>query len=173
MGRRSRTNTPPLSPHAHRLAPPPASPGSTNTKQKRCWEASQEVPRLLWIPTIYYRVHETSPFVPILSQINSVHTASYFMKIHFSIILPLAPRSSKCSPSLRFPHQNHVCISSLPCTCHMPRLSHSSWFVHSNNIWWENRSYLSITQSARFFTGRNTPMETKRYLILLDNLDLH
>ena len=103
MGRRSRTNTPPLSPHAHRLAPPPASPGSTNTKQKRCWEASQEVPRLLWIPTIYYRVHETSPFVPILSQINSVHTASYFMKIHFSIILPLTPRSSKCFLPSGFP----------------------------------------------------------------------
>ena len=32
---------------------------------------------------------------------------------------------------------NPVCTSSIPHTCHMSGLSHSSWFYHPNNIWWE------------------------------------
>jgi hypothetical protein len=42
------------------------------------------------------------------------------------------PRSSKWCLSLRYPHQNPVCTSSLPHTCHMPRPS--SWFSHPDNI---------------------------------------
>jgi hypothetical protein len=44
--------------------------------------------------------------------------------------------SSKWSPSLRFPHQNPVDTSPLPCMCHMPHPSHSSQFDHPNNILW-------------------------------------
>ena len=55
---------------------------------------------------------------------------SYFLKIHLNITIPSKPGSSKWSLSLRFPHQNPVCISLLPHTCYKSRPSHSSWFDH-------------------------------------------
>ena len=39
---------------------------------------------------------------------------SHFLKIRLNIILPAMPGSSKCYPSLRFPHHNPAYTSSLP-----------------------------------------------------------
>ena len=78
---------------------------------------------------------------------DPVHAAPYhFLKNHFNIILS-TPRSSKWPLSLRFPHQNSVCISTVLRTCHLSRPFHSSWFDHP--------SIFTITYSSRH-TDRGT-----------------
>jgi hypothetical protein len=57
------------------------------------WEAAncaatRELPSILWNPEVHYRVHKSLPPVPILSQIDPIHTIpSYLSKIHFNIVL--------------------------------------------------------------------------------------
>jgi hypothetical protein len=86
-----------------------------------------------------YHIHKCPPLVPILSQLDSVHTpTSHFLKIRLntSIIVPSTTGSPKWCLSLRFTHQTPVYASPLPHTLYLPRPSHS-WFYHPNNIgWW-------------------------------------
>jgi hypothetical protein len=56
----------------------------------------QEIPRLLWIQKVHYRVHKSPPPTPVLSQVNPLHSPrTHFRKIHFSIVLPFTPRYMK------------------------------------------------------------------------------
>ena len=107
-----------------------------SVQQSPSWEANrfpaiQEIPRILWRPKIHYRIQKCPPPVPILSQLDAVHTPTFhFLMIHFNIILPSTPGSPQWSLSLRFPYQDPVQASPFPNTRHMPRPCHSPSFYH-------------------------------------------
>ena len=114
----------------------------TYSMEKSPWEAnrlaaSQEILRILWNPTVHYRIHKCPPPAPILSQLNPIHTLTpHFLKIHLNIILPSTPGSPQWSLTLRFPHQKPVHASLLPHMRYMSRQSRSSRFYHPHNIGW-------------------------------------
>jgi len=85
-------------------------------------------------PNVQRSFHNSLSLFPTLWQINPVHVlVSHFMKIHFYVIPPSTPSSSKSFPSLTFPRQTIISTSPLPCE---PRAHsfHCSSFHHPNNI---------------------------------------
>ena len=110
------------------------SPSEANS-----FSASQKICPILWQPNIYYRIHKSPTPVPIwVRSIQSTHPIP-LLKIHFNIVLPLTPRFSKRSLSLRFPHENPVCIFLSPTCATCP--SHLLLF-----------HYIRISRPSRFKT---------------------
>ena len=99
----------------------------TDSMEQSCGEftASQEFPLILW--------NATSP-CPEPDQ-SIPRPQSYFLKIHFNIILPSTSRSSKWSLSTVFSHQNTTRTSPVSHTCYTPRPSYSL-FDNPNYFWW-------------------------------------
>jgi hypothetical protein len=84
--------------------------------------ASQGILRTLWNPKVHYRVYNSPPLFPILSQMHPVHNLPlYFPKIHSNIIHPSTFMYSKWSLAFRFSSRNTISISQ---ACYIPRPSH-------------------------------------------------
>ena len=47
--------------------------------EANCFSASQEISRILWNPKVYHRIHKRPLPVPILSQVDPVHTWFYIL----------------------------------------------------------------------------------------------
>jgi hypothetical protein len=102
----------------------------SNSWQANRLSASQEIPHILWNRKVHYRIHNSPPPFPILSQLDPVHvTPPHFLKIHLNINFPSKPGPSKLSPSLRFLHQNPVYTSPTSHTCYLPRPSHLLYLI--------------------------------------------
>jgi hypothetical protein len=88
-------------------------------------------------PKVHHRIHNSPPTVPILGQVNPLHTPTTNPpKVHFDPILLSTPWSFKWSFSFGLSHQNPVHVSPLSHAYHIPRPPHSSWFDVPNIILW-------------------------------------
>jgi hypothetical protein len=94
------------------------------------WEAANcpvtwEILSILRNPKAHYSVHKSHPLVPILRQINPIHTIpSYLSKIYFNIVHP--PTSLSSQWSLTF-------FRFSPIRATFP--SHPTWLNHCNYTW--------------------------------------
>ena len=87
-----------------------------SARRPKSLSARQDIARIWWNRKVHLRFHNSKLPVLILSQIKLVHALSYFLKIHFNIILTFKPRSSKVfprvSPPKRCMHLPHPPICS-------------------------------------------------------------
>jgi hypothetical protein len=98
--------------------------------------ATQEFPNIVWNPKIHYRVHKSPSLVPVLNQMNPVHTAPSSLRfiLVLSSRLPLGLPSSLIHCG--FPTKILHGFLFLPQACYMPCPSHSPWLDRSNYTWW-------------------------------------
>jgi hypothetical protein len=132
------------------------------------WEAVnfaaiQWVQSILWKPKVHYRVHKSPALVPVLSQIDPVHTIqSYLSKFHFNIVHPPTFFFLVVSFLLAFPPIFYM-HSSSPYSCYMPCPSNPPWLDHSNYIWWRVQVMKFLIMYILIFMFLDSRREDKRF----------
>jgi hypothetical protein len=106
----------------------------STTREATSYGATRWFPSILWNPKVHYRIHQSHPLVPILSQTNPVTTPKYLSRS----ILILCTHLRLGFPCGLFPPTFPVITykrSSSPHSCYMLRPSHPPSPAHSNYIW--------------------------------------
>ena len=134
--------------------------------------AGQEILPTVWNPEVPDHIHKIPPPVPILSQMNSIHTMLFLqdqLNITFSSTHSFARRRI---PSV-FPHQNPVCLSIFSGACHIPRLFSPSW--HDQPHFWRCLQIMTLpilqyAPTSCYFLDFG--LQTVSYYLLTLNLEL-
>ena len=118
---------------------------------------SQEIPRILWNQNVHYRIHKCPPPIPILSQIDPVHTpTSHFLKIRITNTLPSTPGSFNWYLNFSFPTKTlHKPLLS-PYILHPPPISFFSMVLSSGILpsVFPQKPCISLSSPLTFFILR-------------------
>jgi hypothetical protein len=119
--------------------------------------SGQEIPCLLWNQTVYYSRHKSPIIVHNGSCTNPVHSLpSHFLTIHFSVILPSTPWSSKWSTSF---HSNSTTQYILQRNVHYRLIQWINWpwyFDHTAvNVM--AMVFCNMTVRSIYRTAQDTP----------------
>jgi hypothetical protein len=106
---------------------PSCIPDSRSARQKNRSKVTQK---------IHYLIHQSQPFEPVLSQLNSAHNSRYYyFKLRFNIIIPPTPVMSQAVSSIRaLGSKPYINFSFLPRVLHV-RTILTPRFIRHNDMW--------------------------------------
>ena len=97
------------------------------------FSANQDIPRILWNPKVHYRIHKCPPPVPILIQLDPVHTPTpNSWRLILILFSHLCLGLASCLLNSGFPHRPCIRLSSSPFVLNALSISHFSEFYRSN-----------------------------------------
>jgi len=108
---------------------PTYSMKQSHSQEANQFSASQKIPHISWNLKVHYRIHKCPPPIPIVSQLDPVHTpTSHFLKI---ILLLLSSHLCLGLPSCLFPsgfplYMPHLSPIHTTCPTHLILLDFST-----------------------------------------------